>query len=231
MRLDTEMLLISQEHVHSAKGCLSWVHHWAVCSPSQPTPDRHKPEVFKQPLLRAAIDTGSTDAPIPASHRWFKLPRPSHSLHLEPDQASLNSSPREKSFSAKVIYWYFEAVNKLRDKWVTDSWWCFASRARWGPQGGVKGRSTSESEEGGVLRTSHGGTWRPHLLTACVTGSLALHLQNYSRLCGSDSSVLKGTWGIRAAIQVKRITLWHSYIFVSPCSLLFIGWPRKEEWE
>lgn len=187
-----------------------------------------------------------TLAPVTALCRWLAtgdlqfLSQQRLTLPPEDDQPSLNSPPGEQSFSITFYCVVNEKGNRLVYKWITGSWWCSADRTSQGPPEGdilskKKELFREQGGKGGVLRMCHRGTQRPHLLWVCMTGSLASHPQNYSRLCDFNSSVffffLRGKRGIQAAFQVRRIrpTLWHSYVFVWPRSLLSIERPRKKE--
>lgn len=69
----------------------------------------------------------------------------------------------------------------------------------------------------------HEGTPSPHLLRVCMTGSLALHLQNYSRLCGSDLSVFKEFGQLSRSEELPC-----GAVIVCVCVVL-IEWVRKTE--
>lgn len=84
----------------------------------------------------------------------------------------------------------------------------------------VKAGNTSESEEG----ARHEATPRPHLLRLCMTGSLASHLLNYSRLSGPDLSVSKELVQLSRSKESPCGTV---SMYVWPCSLLSVEWLKR----
>lgn len=123
-------------------------------------------------------DTGCTYATLsPISHRWFSVSQSGSVSSPWGQSALIKPFPQWAKFSAKIF-------TAFSTNWMQLVMLCSQTADVTRGRLPVKGGSTLE-----VLRTIRGGTQGPHLFRVCTTGSLALYLQNYSRLCCSDLSV------------------------------------------